>query len=144
MSFHGWKIWNKISSNIKIAATTSSFTHRLFCPFVETKRIKFSASWWPGNEKYFCFLFIASLLYFKGMPYLFNFCKRIFLHVIPSLIIIPWFNFIRTLAAVFNSLKKLMACLVIKLTITSNSTFPRSSHSKMFYQGCLTWLNKEA
>ena len=23
-------------------------------------RIRFSASWWPGNEKYFCFLFIAS------------------------------------------------------------------------------------
>ena len=29
MSFLGPKIWNKISSNIKIAATTSSFTHRL-------------------------------------------------------------------------------------------------------------------
>ena len=24
------------------------------------KRIKFSASWWFGNEKRFCFLFIAS------------------------------------------------------------------------------------
>ena len=29
MSFLGPKIWNKVSSNIKTAATTSSFTHRL-------------------------------------------------------------------------------------------------------------------
>ena len=29
MSFVGPKIWNKVSSNIKITATTSSFTHRL-------------------------------------------------------------------------------------------------------------------
>ena len=29
MSFFGPKIWNKVSSNIKTAATTSSFTHRL-------------------------------------------------------------------------------------------------------------------
>ena len=28
MSFLGPKIWNKVSSNIKTAATTSSFTHR--------------------------------------------------------------------------------------------------------------------
>ena len=29
MSFLGPKIWNKVSSNIKTAATTSSFTHGL-------------------------------------------------------------------------------------------------------------------
>ena len=29
MSFLEPKIWNKVSSNIKTAATTSSFTHRL-------------------------------------------------------------------------------------------------------------------
>ena len=29
MSFLGPKIWNKVSSNIKTVATTSSFTHRL-------------------------------------------------------------------------------------------------------------------
>ena len=29
MSFFGSKIWNKVSSNIKTVATTSSFTHRL-------------------------------------------------------------------------------------------------------------------
>ena len=29
MSFLGLKIWNKLSSNIKIVATTASFTHRL-------------------------------------------------------------------------------------------------------------------
>ena len=36
----------------------------LFCPFVKTKKkkkIKFSTSWWSGNENYFCFLFIATL-----------------------------------------------------------------------------------
>ena len=29
MSFSGPKIWNKLSSNIKTAATTASFTHHL-------------------------------------------------------------------------------------------------------------------
>ena len=29
MSFSGPKIWNKLSSNIKAAATTASFTHHL-------------------------------------------------------------------------------------------------------------------
>ena len=29
MSFLGPKIWNKVSSNIKTAATISTFTHRL-------------------------------------------------------------------------------------------------------------------
>ena len=29
MSFHGPKIWNKLSSNIKTAATTASFMHCL-------------------------------------------------------------------------------------------------------------------
>ena len=31
MSFLGPKIWNKVSSKIKAAATTSSFTHRVNC-----------------------------------------------------------------------------------------------------------------
>ena len=32
-----------------------------FWTFLQTKtRIRFSASWWSGNEKYFCSLFIAS------------------------------------------------------------------------------------
>ena len=32
-----------------------------FCPFLQAKtRIRFSASWWSGSKKYFCFLFIAS------------------------------------------------------------------------------------
>ena len=35
-------------------------------------RIRFSASWWSGNEKYFCFFY-----------------KGIFLHVIPVRIIVP-------------------------------------------------------
>ena len=33
----------------------------LFCSFVETKtRIKFSPSWWSGNEKYLSILFLVS------------------------------------------------------------------------------------
>ena len=32
-----------------------------FCPFVKTKIIiTFSVSWWSGDEKYFCFLFMVS------------------------------------------------------------------------------------
>ena len=31
------------------------------CPFLQTKiRIRFSARWWSGNDKYFYFLFKAS------------------------------------------------------------------------------------
>ena len=64
-----------------------------FCPLLETKtRIKFSASWWSSNEKYFCFLSVASVLYFKGMSNLIDFYKRIFLHVIPSHIMVPCFT----------------------------------------------------
>ena len=29
-------------------------------------RIRFSTSWWPGKEKYFCFLFIASHALFQS------------------------------------------------------------------------------
>ena len=31
-----------------------------FCPYKPKIRIWFSASWWSGHEKYFCFLLIAS------------------------------------------------------------------------------------
>ena len=38
-----------------------------FCPFLQTKKqgIRFSTSWWSGNQKYFCFLFIASRVLFQ-------------------------------------------------------------------------------
>ena len=48
-------------------------------------RIWFSASWWSGNEKYFCFLFIASLALLQSHAE-FN---RISLHVILVRIIVP-------------------------------------------------------
>ena len=37
----------------------------LFCPFVETIRIKFSTNWWSGNEKHFYFFFIANHTLFE-------------------------------------------------------------------------------
>ena len=37
------------------------FVLSFVCLFVETKtRITFLASWWSGNQKYFCFLFITN------------------------------------------------------------------------------------
>ena len=69
---------------------TDLVTHVLlssFCPFLQTKkRIRFSASWWSGNEKYFCVLFFA--LYFKAMRNSTDFYKGIFLHIIPVCIIV--------------------------------------------------------
>ena len=45
------------------------------------------------NNKYFCFLFITSCaLLQKAMPNSIDFCKGIFLHVIPVRIIVPWLN----------------------------------------------------
>ena len=31
-----------------------------FATSLKIARIRFSASWWSGNEKYFCYLFIAN------------------------------------------------------------------------------------
>ena len=42
-------------------------------------RIKFSASWWSKNKKYFCILF----LYFSGMPNSIDFYQGIFLYAFP-------------------------------------------------------------
>ena len=52
-------------------------------------RIRFSASWWSGNEKYFCFFFIASCALLQSHAEL---NKGIFLHVIPVRIIVPCYN----------------------------------------------------
>ena len=64
------------------------------CLFLQTKnKIRFSASWWSGNEKYFCFFCLQRVaLYFKVMPNLINFYEAIFLHVIPFRIIVPWYT----------------------------------------------------
>ena len=59
-----------------------------FCPFLQTKRKTwFSASWWSGNEKYFCFLFIASRALLQSQA---EFNKGILFYVIPVCIIVPW------------------------------------------------------
>ena len=39
---------------------TNLFLSSFFISYKLKTRIWFSASWWSGNEKYFCFLFIAS------------------------------------------------------------------------------------
>ena len=58
-------------------------------------RIRFSASWWSGNEKYFCFLFVASRALLQRHAELNRLSHVIllhgfFLHVIPVPIIVPW------------------------------------------------------
>ena len=50
----------------------------------------FSAGWWSGNKKYFCFLFRA--FYFKAMPNSIDVYKEFFLHVIPVRIIVACFR----------------------------------------------------
>ena len=53
-------------------------------------KVKFSASWWSGNEKYFSFLFIAiRALLQRHMPNSIDFYKGIFLHVVPVRLIAP-------------------------------------------------------
>ena len=59
-------------------------------------RVKFSASWWSGNEKYFSFLFIAiRALLQSQMPNSIDFYKGISLHVIPVRLIAPWYSIAR-------------------------------------------------
>ena len=48
-----------LNSNVLSHKSEKPESLTLFFPFLETKH-KFSASWWSGNKKYFCFLFIAS------------------------------------------------------------------------------------
>ena len=62
----------------------------LFLSFLTNQKQEslFSASWWCGNEKYFCLLFIASRALLQS-PYKTDFYKEIFLHVIPVRIIVP-------------------------------------------------------
>ena len=55
------------------------FYHPFVLSYKPKKRIWFAASWWSGNEKYFCFLFKRVALCFKAMPNLTYFYKGIFL-----------------------------------------------------------------
>ena len=60
------------------------------CPFVETKNNnQISASWWSGNEKYFCLLLIASRALLQRYAEFNRLLKTIFLQVIPARIIVP-------------------------------------------------------
>ena len=65
---------------------TNSFLSSFLLFYKPKTRIRFSARWWSGNEKYFCFLLIASHL--KAMPNAIDVYKRIFLHVIPVCVIV--------------------------------------------------------
>ena len=65
----------------------------LFCLSIETRnKYQVSASWWSGNEKYFCFLFTASRALLQRYTNSIDFYKRNFWHVIPVRIISPWWD----------------------------------------------------
>ena len=58
-----WEIFlHENNRNCNFYRFTYKFTFVLFLPFLTNQktRIRFLASWWFGNKKYFCFLFIAS------------------------------------------------------------------------------------
>ena len=44
------------------------FYHPFVLFYKPKKRVWFAASWWSGNEKYFCFLFIASRALLQSHP----------------------------------------------------------------------------
>ena len=50
--------------------------------------MNFSETWWSGNEKYFCFMFIASRVMFQRY-FKFNEHEIILLHVISARIVVP-------------------------------------------------------
>ena len=53
-------LYRVTSIKIPINLVTNSLLTICF-PFIKTKnKLNFSASWWSGNEKYFCLLFTAS------------------------------------------------------------------------------------
>ena len=61
----------------------------LVCPFAETKtKTKFSARWWSGKKKYFCFLFIGVPAVIQRYAESIDFYERIFIHVIPAQVIV--------------------------------------------------------
>ena len=73
-------------------ADSYKFSHKFsFIPFLPfrkiQKKIKLPASWWSGNEKYFCFVFILGLALLQSHAE-FN-RLDFFLHVIPVHVIIP-------------------------------------------------------
>ena len=78
----------KISVTIIPRGLVGNYFLSSFYPFLQTKNmIRFSASWWSGDEKYFCLLFVASGALLQSNAEL-----RIFLHIIPVRITVSWFN----------------------------------------------------
>ena len=80
---------------VKINLIPSNLVINLFLSFfvllVKTKiRMKFSASCWFGNKKYFWVLFIASRALCQGYSSSVDFYKRIFLHFISVRNIVQW------------------------------------------------------
>ena len=74
------------------------FSHKFFFyllfifSYKPITRIGVSASWWSGNEKYFCFLFIASRALLQSHAEFNRLYKIIFLDVIPVRIIVSWLD----------------------------------------------------
>ena len=65
----------------------------LFCHFIETKNNQIFSKlvvWWQEIVFFFCLQQVV--LYLKRMLNSIDFHKRIFVHVIPACIIVPWFN----------------------------------------------------
>ena len=60
-----------------------------FRPYKTKIRIWFSASWWSGHEKYFCFLLIASRALLQSHAEFNRLYKGTFLYVISVRIIFP-------------------------------------------------------
>ena len=57
--------------------------------YTSKTRIRFSASWWSGNKKYFCFFFITSCTLLQSHVKFNKLLQRNFLRVIPVRIIFP-------------------------------------------------------
>ena len=87
-------------------------------------RIWFSASWWSGNKKYFCFCLERVALYFKAIPNSIDFYKGIFLHVITVPIIVLCFKY-STLSTILYPVRLLALLLKHQGCSSSNSSSSR-------------------
>ena len=81
----------KIVTIIAPDLVTNSLLSSFCLSYKPKTEIRFSASWWSGNEKYFFFLFIASRALLESPANSIDFYKGIFLHLIPVRIIVPCF-----------------------------------------------------
>ena len=69
---------NNRNYNSYIFSYEFAFIHFL-CFLTNKTRTRFSASWWSSNEKYFCFLFVASRILLQRYAKFNRFLQRNFL-----------------------------------------------------------------